>query len=263
MIWHKNLFDKEKKHTFSPLSVSPDMDNEYLFFQFVESETPYFLQDWLNYYQNKDYKIKPHYLMAIKRQIKKGDFTNPHKFPDYFDGEFDFISMAFQFVDIPPEIVCSLGLAFIKNGEPVNWTRYHLPPPGDEGGLLIPNNRIAVLQEIESVENFKTLWDNTLSDLCSNNLLVFYDSEIELSILKTIFLNYGIENYSFWYTDVLSQLELSGNSERFAELKKLGFKIKMEDDAKEDAVTFGNVFHELTKVYPNFRKHIRHVSFGD
>ncbi|WPR77962.1 hypothetical protein [Algoriphagus sp. NG3] len=263
MIWHKNLFDKEKKHTFSPLAISPGTENEYLFFKFVEEEPPYFLKYWLDYYQDKGIKIKPQYLKAIKRQIKKEDFTNPHTFPDYFGGEFDFISMAFQLVSVPKEIVCSLGLAFVKNGELVYWTRYHIIPPDEEGGFLIPNDRIVRLHEIEPAQNFKDLWDSTLSEILNKNFLVLYDSVVELSILKSLFLNYGVISFDFWYTDVLSLVELSGNSERVAELEEFGFKVKTEDDALEDAVTYANVFHELSKVYPNFVNHVSHMSFGN
>lgn len=263
MIWHKDLFDREKKHTFSPLGISPGTENEYLFFKFVQEEPPFFLKYWLNYYQKKVVEIKPQYLKAIQRQIKKGDFSNPHKFPDYFGGEFDFISIAFQFVGIPKEIVCSLGLAFVKNGELVYWIRYHIMPPDEGGGLLLPNNRIGRPYEIESAQNFKDLWDSKLLEICNKNLLVFYDSVVELSILKSLFLNYGIESFDFWYTDAISLVELSGNSERFAELEESGFKVKIEENAQEDAVTYANVFHELSKVYPNFLIHVSHLSFGN
>ena len=264
MIWFKDLFDKEKLPTFSPLAISPDMENEYLFFETVENEPPYSLKHWLYYFKKKCIKFKPHYLKAIKQQIRKGDFKNPHKFPDYFDNEFDFISMAFQFGNSPKEIVCNLGLAFVKNGELVYWTNYNILPPDEEDAFLIPKDRVVRLHELEHVQNFKKLWDSTLSEICNNNLLVIYDSVVELSILKTLFLNYSIENFNFWYTDVLSLIEFSGNSEKLAELgREFGFKVKKEEDAKEDAVTCANVFHELSIVNPNYLNHIRHLDMGN
>lgn len=263
MIWYEDLFDKEKKPTFSPLGISPDMENEYWFFEVVEKEPPYSLKHWVKYYKEKGFEFKPHYLKAIERQIRKGDFKNPLKFPDYFDGKFDFISMAFQFGHSPKEIVCNLGLAFVKNGELVHWTNYYILPPDEEDVLLLPKGRVARLHEIEHVQNFKSLWDSTLSEICNTNLLVLYDSVVELSLLKTLFLNYRIENFNIWYTDVLSLVQLSGNSERLAELgSEFGFKVKNEDDAKEDAVTCANVFHELSKVYLNYLNHVRHLNPG-
>lgn len=263
MIWYKDLFDKEKKPTFSPLGISPDMENEYRFFEAIEREPPYSLKYWEKYYTEKGLKFKRQYLKAIKRQIRKGDFTNPLKFPDYFNGEFDFIGMAFHFGNFPKEIVCNLGLAFVKNGELVHWTNYYILPPDEEDIILIPKDGVARPHQIEHAQNFKDLWDSTLAEICNTNLLVLYDSVVELSILKTLFLNYRIENFNIWYTDVLSLVELSGNSERLAELgRESGFKVKIEDDAKEDAVTCANVFHELSKVYPNYLKHVSYLDLG-
>lgn len=264
MIWYEDLFDKEKKPTFSPLVISPGTENEYLFFKFVEEKPPSSLENWLNYYQKKGVKIKPQYLKAVQRQIKKGDFSNPHKFPDYFGGEFDFISMAFQFGNSPKEIVCNLGMAFVKNGELVYWTNYNILPPDEEDAFLVPKDRVMRLHELEHVQNFKKLWDSTLVEICNNNLLVIYDSVVELSILKSLFLNYSIENFNFWYTDVLSLVELSGNSEKLSELgREFGFRVKKEEDAKEDAVTCANVFNELSRIYPNYLKHVRHLDLGN
>lgn len=263
MIWFKDLFDKEKIPTFSPLGISPDMENEYLFFEMVENEPPYSLKNLIDYYNEKGVKFKPHYLKAVERKIRKGDFKNPLKFPDYFDCQFDFVSMAFQFGNFPKEIVCDLGLAFVKNGELVYWINYKILPPDEEDMILLPKDRVAGLHEIEHVQSFKKLWDSTLSEICNTNLLVIYDSVVELSILKSLFLNYSIEDFNIWYTDVLSLADLSGNSERLAELdRKYGIIVKQEFDAKEDAVTCANVFHEISKVYPNYLKHVSYLDLG-
>lgn len=264
MIWFDDLFDREKAPTFSPLGTSPGMENEYWFFKTIEGARPAYLKSYLSYYREKGITFKPQYLEAIERQIRKGDFENPHKFPDYFDGEFDFISMAFQFVNSPPEIVCNVGLAFVKNGELVHWTNYYILPPDEEDALLLPKGREVRPHEIVTVQNFRRLWDSTLSEICNNNLLVIYDSVVELGILKTLFLNYGIESFSIWYTDVLGLLELSGNYEKYAQLgRECGFKVNLGDNVCEDAVTCANVFHELSKGYPNYRNHVRHLNPGN
>lgn len=264
MIWFNDLFDKKKTPTFSPLGTSPDMENEYWFFKAIEGERPAYLKSYLSYYREKGIPFKPQYLKAIERQIRKEDFENPHKFPDYFDCEFDFISMAFHFGNSPQEIVCNVGLAFVKNGELVHWTNYHILPPDEEDALLLPKGREVRLHEIVTAQNFKKLWDSTLSEICNNNLLVIYDSVVELSILKTLFLNYGIEDVSIWYTDIIVLLELSRNYEKYAQLgREIGFKVNLGDDVCEDAVTCANVFNELIKVYPDYRNHVSHLNPGN
>lgn len=57
---------------------------------------------------------------------------------------------------------------------------------------------------------------------------MIYDSVVEMSILKTLFLNNSIESFNIWYTNILSLVELSGNSERLAELgREFGFKVNL------------------------------------
>lgn len=263
MIWHQNMFSKDEPPFFSVLGISPDMENEYRFFEAVEIEPIFSLKYWLTYYRKQGIEFKPHFLKAVEQKIRKGKFKNPLKFPDYFDNEFDFISMAFLFGNSPKEIVCDLGLAFIKNGELVYWTKFCILPPEEEDALIFPNKRTAYLHEVKWAHNFKVLWDNKLSKILNSNLLVIYDSVVELSILKTLLLNYGITDFKIWYADVLSLVELSGNSEKLAELGRESKIIARQNfEADEDAVTCANFYQELCKVYPDFRKHVRYLDLG-
>jgi len=115
--------------------VNPETNNEFLFFNFVESTPNYILEPWLKKAKQVGYKVKPQYEVAILQKLKSNQFKNPHTFPEYFQNKFDFIAIDFETANNSRLSACAIGLCFVKNDTIVYSTKHYIKPPTTENFL--------------------------------------------------------------------------------------------------------------------------------
>lgn len=255
MSWFKSNFRSNDKISITVEGVNPQTENEFRFFNFVEREQVFFLEKWFEQSKKLGHQFKPQYSDAIVQKIRTGTFSNPHSFPEYFNSEFDFIAIDFETANNNRVSACALGLAFVKNDTFVHEEKHFiLPPPGEK--ILSSHERLHGIQEedLEFALDFKELWDLEFSKYFNNNLIVIHNSSMDLSVLKSLFSHYKIENYSIDYIDTMRLAEISGKPKKLTELANL-FEVPIikHHDPKEDAKACATIFTELKELVPNYR----------
>ena len=182
-------------------------------------------------------------------------FIFTHFSAEYFNSEFDFIAMDFETANNNRVSACALGLAFVKNETFVHKEKHFILPPQGEK-ILNTHKRIHGIQEedLEFALDFKQLWDSELFKYFNNNLIVFHNASMELSVLKSLFSHYKIDDFNINYIDTMKLAELSGKPKKLTELASLfDIPIIKHHDPQEDAEVCANVFSELKDLVPNFK----------
>ncbi|NCP61431.1 MAG: hypothetical protein GW839_14180 [Flavobacteriales bacterium] len=186
---------KNKEKVENPIEISvsginPQTENEFLFYNFVQSEYAPHLEKWYQQAKSNGIVFKPQFEQAIKQKVNTGKFENPHKFPSYFKNRFDFIGL--QFLSGTDDILSAfeLGAHFIIDEKIVHKEKF----------LFRPNNQILNQPEFKETLEMFEIDEEFVKDFCfedvwdaldlklsfNHNLVVCWNKEIEIleEILK-------------------------------------------------------------------------------
>lgn len=260
--WFKKKEKIENSIEISVSGINPQTENEFLFYNFVEMTFASHLQKWYEKVKANGIKFKPQYERAIKQKIKTSEFKNPHCFPEYFNNEFDFIAIDFETANQNRISACALGLVFVKNDLIVYQTSFHIKPPNSE---KFSNKHVGIhgvtADDVHYAMTFDELWKSELSKYFNQNLIIFHNASMDLSVLKNLFLHYSISDYEIKYLDTMQLAEKTGNSKRIAELaKKFNIEYVNKHNPEQDAKVCAFVFGELVDLYPNYESLVRNLS---
>ena len=263
--WFKKKEKIENPIEISVNGINPQTENEFLFYNFVEIEFAPHLEKWYEKVKSSGIIFKPQYERAIKEKVKKGEFKNPHSFPEYFNNQFDYIAIDFETANQNRVSACALGLAFIKNDRIAFNTSFDIKPPEKEN--FLPRNieiHGITAEDVDYAMTFDELWESELSKYFNNNLIVFHNASMDLSVLRNLFEHYSIQNYEIEYLDTMRLAEKTGNPKKLRELAEK-FEIEFENlhDPKEDAKVCAYVFGELGEIHPNPKELYGKLSFGE
>lgn len=261
---------KKKEKIENPIEIvvsgiNPQTDNEYLFYNFVETTFAAHIHKWYEKAKENGIQFKPHYEKAIKEKISTSEFKNPHSFPEYFNNEFDFIAIDFETANQNRVSACALGLVFVKNNIIVHQIHHHIRPPKEE---RFASRNIAIhgitAEDVEYALTFDELWEFELSEYLNKNLIVFHNSSMDLSVFKTLFKYYSISEFNIEYIDTMQLAAKTGNPRKLVELaEKFDIEYLDRHNPEIDAKVCAQVYVELREVYPRYEKLIKNLSYKE
>lgn len=263
--WFKKKEKIENPIEISVSGINPQTENEFLFYNFVELTFAPHLQKWYEKAKANGIQFKPQYEQAIKQKITTSEFKNPHSFPEYFDSKFDHIVIDFETANQNRVSACALGLVFIKNDRVAFQTSFHIKPPETE---KFSNRNIGIhgitAEDVDYEMTFDELWEFELSKYFNQNLIVFHNASMDLSVLKNLFEHYSISDFNIKYLDTMQLAEKTGNSKKLAELaEKFDIEYIDKHNPEQDAKVCAYVFGELAELYPDYESLIKTLSFGE
>ena len=257
--WFKKEKTIENPIEISITGINPQTENEFLFYDFVESQYSPHLEKWFEKAKQTGLKFKPQYEYAIQQKVKYNNFKNPHSFPEYFENKFDFIAIDFETANKNRISACAIGLVFIKDFKIVFSKKHFIKPPkGEEFSSFHSNIHKIYEEDVEHSFTFEELWEDEFSKYFNNNLIVFHNASMDLSILKNLFEHYSIPNFEIEYIDTMQLAEKSGNPKKLTELaEKFGIKIENHHDPISDAKACAMIYNELIDIYPKHKDLVR------
>lgn len=260
--WFKR--NKTEKRIENPIEISitginPQTENEFLFYDFVEREYSPHLEKWFKKANETGLKFKPQYEYAIQQKVNFNNFKNPHSFPEYFQNKFDFVAIDFETANKNRISACAIGLVFIKDFKIVFSKKHFIKPPLGENFSSFHSNIHKIYKEdVEDSFTFEELWEDEFSKYFNNNLIVFHNASMDLSILKNLFDHFSITNFDIDYVDTMQIAEKSGNPKKLIELaKKFGIEIENHHDPIADAKTCAMIYNELIDIYPKHKELVK------
>jgi len=260
--WFKKKEKIENPIEISVSGINPQTENEFLFYNFVEMIFAPHLQKWYEKAKTNGVIFKPQYEQAIKQKITSTVFKNPHSFPEYFDSQFDYIAIDFETANQNRISACALGLVFIKNDRVAYQTYHHIKPPKSEKFLAKHIGIHGITAEIvDYAMTFDELWECELSKYFNQNLIIFHNASMDLSVLRNLFEHYSISDYEIEYLDTMQLAEKTGNPKKLSELADK-FEIEYIDkhNPEIDAKVCAFVFGELAELYPSYMDLVRTLS---
>ena len=263
--WFKKKEKIENPIEISVSGINPQTENEFLFYNFVELTFAPHLQKWYEKAKANGVQFKPQYEQAIKQKVSTSEFKNPHSFPEYFDSKFDHIVIDFETANQNRVSACALGLVFIKNDRIAYQTSFHIKPPETEkfSSRTIGIHGITA-EDVDYAITFDELWEFELSKYFNQNLIVFHNASMDLSVLKNLFEYYSISDFNINYLDTMQLAEKTGNSKKLAELaEKFDIEYIDKHNPEQDAKVCAYVFGELAELYPDYESLIKTLSFGE
>lgn len=263
--WFKKKQNKEKIENPIEISVSginPQTENEFLFYNFVEMTFAPHLLKWYEKAKANGIEFKPQYEQAVKQKTSTSEFKNPHSFPEYFDNQFDHIAIDFETANQNRISACALGLVFIKNDRVAYQTSFHIKPPKTEKFL---NRHIGIhgitAEDVDYAMTFDELWESELSKYFNQNLIVFHNASMDLSVLSNLFKHYSIKDFKIEYLDTMQLAEKTGNPKKLSELAdKFDIEFIDKHNPEEDAKVCAYVFGELAELYPDYENLVKNLS---
>lgn len=257
-----NFFKKNSKQNniqMNVTGVNPETDNEFMFYEFISKTPNYILEPWIQKAKAVGYKIKPKYEQAVIQKLTTNSFRNPHTFPEYFQNQFDYIAIDFETANNSRVSACAIGLNFVKGNKVVHSSKHFIKPPSSEMFLKTHTDIHGITNDdVEYAMSFKELWDSEFSKYFNNNLIVFHNASMELSILKNLFELYKISPYEISYIDTMLFADKLGYSKKLTDLAKtFNIDVKQHHDPESDAETCSLIFGELIDRYSNYKELIR------
>lgn len=263
--WFKKNSKSDKKIKISVEGVNPQTNNEFLFYDFVQFKPKFLLKEWYLKAKSLGLVFKPEYENAILLKIKTGEFQNPYSFPEYFNNKFEFIAIDFETANQNRVSACAIGLVFVKNDIVVYKTFHHINPPENE---YFSNKNIQIhgitKEDVDYAFTFDTLWEIELSKYFNDNLIIFHNASMDLSVLKNLFNYYKITNYEINYLDTMQLASKAGYPKKITELAE-EFDVDYIDkhNPEEDARVCALVFGELIELYPQYENLIKTLSYKE
>ncbi len=263
--WFKKKEKIENPIEITVSGINPQTENEFLFYNFVEMTFAPHLQKWYEKSKVNGIEFKPQYEQAIKQKVTTSEFKNPHSFPEYFNNKFDHIAIDFETANQNRISACALGLVFIKNDRIAYKTSFHIKPPETEN-FLSRNIDIhgITAEDVDYAMTFDELWEFELSQYFNQNLIIFHNASMDLSVLKNLFAHYSITNYNIEYLDTMQLAAKTGNPKKISELAEK-FEIEYIDkhNPEEDAKVCAYVFGELAELYPDYEELVKSLNYQD
>lgn len=258
---------KKKEKIINPIEISvsginPQTENEFLFYNFVEITHAPHLQKWFEKAKSSGVIFKPQYEQAIKQKTTTSHFKNPHRFSEYFNNKFDYIAIDFETANQNRISACALGLVYIKNDRIAYQTYHHIKPPQSEK-FLARNIEIhgITAETVDYAMTFNELWESELSSYFNQNLIIFHNASMDLSVLRNLFEHYSILDYEIEYLDTMQLAEKTGNPKKLSELAdKFDIEYHDKHNPEIDAKVCAFVFGELAELYPNYLDLVRKLS---
>jgi DNA polymerase-3 subunit epsilon len=156
-----NFFKKSSTPNNIEMNVSgvnPETDNEFMFYEFICRTPNYLLEPWIKKSKEVGYRIRPAYEKAVYQKLTTNSFTNPHKFPEYFQSKFDYIAIDFETANNSRLSACAIGLNFVKANKVVHSSKHFIQPPPNERFLKTHTDLHGISKEdVEYAMNFKEL----------------------------------------------------------------------------------------------------------
>ncbi len=263
--WFNKKEKIENPIEISVSGINPQTENEFLFYNFVETTFPPHLQKWYEKSKSNGIQFKPQYEQAIKQKVSTLKFENPHSFPEYFNNQFDHIVIDFETANQNRISACALGLVFIKNDRIAYQTSFLIKPPKSEKFL---NRNIEIHgiteEDVNYSMSFDELWESELSKYFNQNLIVFHNASMDLSILKNLFEHYSIKDFQIEYLDTMQLAEKTGNPKKLSELAdKFNIEYIDKHNPVQDAKVCAYVFGELVELYPDYKNLIKNLSYQE
>lgn len=263
------MFDwfKKKEVISNPIEIvitgiNPQTENEFLFYDFVEKEFTYHLEKWFLKAKQTGVVFKPQYEYAIQQKIKYNIFKNPHSFPEYFENKFDYIAIDFETANKNRVSACAIGLVFIKNFKIVYSIKHFIKPPKEEKFSDFHSNIHKIYEnDVEDSFTFEELWEDNFSKYFNDNLVIFHNASMDLSVLKNLFEHYKVTNFDIDYVDTMQLAEKSGNPKKLSELAaKFEIEIENHHDPISDAKACALIYNELIDIYPKHKDLIKNLN---
>lgn len=262
--WFKKKDKIENPIEITVSGINPQTENEFLFYNFVEIEYTPHLEKWYEKAKSLGHTFKPEYEKAIQQKINTREFKNPFNFPEYFNNKFDFIAIDFETANNNRVSACALGLVFLKNDLVVYQTKFYIKPPKTEKFLSshIDIHKINP-EDVEDSLTFDELWEYELVKYFNNNLIVFHNASMDLSVLKNLFKYYNIKEFEINYIDTMRLAEKTGNPRSLEKLAdKFNIVIEKHHDPEYDAKACAFIYSELVEIYPNYTELIGKLNYG-
>lgn len=260
--WFKN---RDRKISITVKGVNPQTDNEFKFYDFVSKEPDFTLKEWYKETKRRNIPFKIEYENAIKQKIKTGEFRNPINFREYFGLDFDFIAIDFETANEQRISACALGVVYIKNDTIVNEEYYYLKPPqGQDFKQRYIDIHGITPEDVEDYETFDYYWNSGLNDYFNNNLIIFHNASMDLSILRQLFELYKITDFDIDYLDTMHLASNLGLPKKIAELAEfLNIEINEHHNPVEDAKLCAHIFADLSDREFDYNKIIYKLVYQD
>lgn len=260
--WFNKKAIIEKRIEISVSGINPQTENEFLFYNFVEMTLASHLQKWHEKAKANGIEFKPQYEQAIKQKTKTSEFKNPHSFPEYFDSQFDHIAIDFETANQNRVSACALGLVFIKNDRVAYQTSFHIKPPKSE---KFSNRNTGIhgitAQDVDYAMTFDELWESELSKYFNQNLIIFHNASMDLSVLSNLFQHYSIKDFKIDYLDTMQLAEKTGNPKKLSAIAdKFSIEYIDKHNPEQDAKVCAYVFGELTELYPDYKSLVKNLN---
>ena len=260
-----NWFKKKEENSIEIeiAGINPQTENEFLFYNFVEKEYTPYLEKWYQKAKAQGVPFKIQYEKAILEKMKNKTFKNPHSFEEYFKNTFDFIAIDFETANNNRISACAIGIVFIKDNKVAFSKKFFIKPPNGEN---FNSQHISIhgirKSDVENSLDFYELWNNELKNYFNNNLIVYHNASMDLSILKKLLEYYAIKDYNIKHIDTMRIAEKSLNPKRLTDLaEKFEISFNNKHEPEEDAKVCAYVFGELTEIYPNYQELINILDY--
>lgn len=262
MNWFKK---RNEKIPVTVSGVHPQTENEFRFYEFVSKEPVTTLKEWYKKVKQENIPFKNEYENAIKQKIKTGNFFNPINFREYFGLDFDFIAIDFETANEKRISACALGIVFVKNDSIVNEEYYYIKPPkGQDFKQRNIDIHGIIPEDVKNSESFDYYWKSGLNEYFNNNLIVFHNASMDLSILRQLFELYKISDFDIDYLDTMNLASYLGMPKRLTELANvLDIDVKEHHNPVEDAKVCAYVFADLSDRDFDYKKIIYKLSYQD
>ena len=245
--------------------INPQTENEFLFYDFVENEFTPHLEKWYKKAKSEGITFKVQFENAILEKVRNNFFKNPYSFDQYFNNTFDFIAIDFETANSNRISACAVGIIFIKNSKVAFSKKFYIKPPKGEN---FNTQHISIhgitKEDVVNSLNFSELWESELNKYFNNNLIVYHNASMDLSILKNLFQYYSIKDFSIKHIDTMRIAEKSFNPKKLSDLaQKFEISFSNNHEPEEDARVCAYVFGELTEIYPDYKNLIGILDYSE
>lgn len=246
--WFKKKEKRENPIEISISGVNPQTENEFLFYNFVQSEYAPYLEKWYQQAKSNGIVFKPQFEQAIKQKLRTGKFENPHKFPSYFKNGFDFIGI--QFLSGTDDVLSAfeLGVHFIIDEKIAHKEKFLFRPPNQISKQTEFKETLEMFNIDEEFVNdfsFEDVWDTLDLKLSFNHsLVVCWNKEIE--ILEEILKANRITDYNINYIQIREIAKDNNLPDLFDNLlKHFDSDLNIESDLSLIAPTLALEFEDI------------------
>lgn len=203
--------------------------------------------------------LKRKQTLHLKKETQKNTTIKNKKM------NYDFIAIDFETANAKRLSACALGIAFVRNSEIIGTKKFFICPPDEHIAFSKINVGIhgITYEDVASEPDFGTLWSSELHQYFNNQLVVFHNSSMDLSILKQLFEYYFIKDYNFKYIDTMKLADLSNYSKKIEDLAKMfGIEDDYTHDPASDAKICAKIFMKFQEEIPSYSSFVSSLNPG-